>query len=64
MQQILMGLFRIMPLLFGVGFLAPLLAQILERMNWPAPFGLSPIVFGLLVGGLWGAFATIKGRWL
>lgn len=64
MQQILTGLFRVMPLLFGLGFLAPLLAQIIERSGWTPPNGLSPLVLGLLVGGLWGGFATVKGRWL
>jgi hypothetical protein len=64
MQAVLMGLFRVMPLLFGVGFLAPLLAQIIQRLDWVLPLGLSPIGLGLVVGGLWGAFATVKGRWL
>lgn len=64
MQQILTGLFRVMPLLFGLGFLAPLLAQIIERLGWTPPNGLSPLVLGLVVGGLWGGFATLKGRWI
>jgi ABC-type dipeptide/oligopeptide/nickel transport system permease component len=64
MQQILTGLFRVMPLLFGLGFLAPLLAQIIERFGWTLPNGLSPLVLGLMVGGLWGSFATLKGRWI
>jgi hypothetical protein len=64
MQQILMGVFRIMPLLFGLGFLAPLLTQIIERAGWASPAGLSPLVLGLAVGGAWGGFATLRGRWL
>ncbi len=64
MQQILTGLFRVMPLLFGLGFLAPLLAQIIERFGWILPNGLSPLALGLAVGGLWGSFATLKGRWI
>ena len=64
MQQILTGLFRVMPLLFGLGFLAPLLAQIIERFGWGLPNGLTPLVLGLVVGGLWGSFATLTGRWI
>lgn len=64
MRQLLMGLFRVLPLLFGLGFLAPLMAQVIERTGWIPPAGISPLVLGLVVGGLWGGFATIKGRWL
>lgn len=64
MQRILMGVFRIMPLLFGLGFLAPLLTQIIARAGWVPPAGLSPLVLGLAVGGAWGGFATLRGRWL
>ena len=64
MQQILMGLFRVMPLLFGLGFLAPLLTQTLIRTGWILPGGISPLLLGLTVGGLWGGYATVRGRWL
>lgn len=63
MQQILMCVFRVMPLLFGLGFLAPLLAQIIVRLGWTPPLGLSPVIIGLTVGGLWGGLATVRGRW-
>lgn len=28
-----------MPLIFGLGFVAPLIAQIIERAGWALPFG-------------------------
>ena len=32
---------------------------ILKSIVW-----LLPLIFGLLVGGVWGAFATLQGRWI
>ena len=56
--------FALGPLIFGLAFLAPLLAQSLEALQLPAPLGLSPLVFGLIVGGTLGAVANLRGRWL
>jgi hypothetical protein len=53
-----------MPLLFGIGFIAPLIAQTMAFWGVPAPFGLSRVVFGLLIGTPWGLYATLRGRWL
>lgn len=57
-------LFEIMPFLFGLGFIAPLIAQIMVAAGVEAPFGLSRIAFGLAIGGAWGLVANIRGRWL
>jgi len=57
-------LFAVMPLLFGIGFIAPLTAQILIAVGADAPLGLSPIAIGLAFGGAWGLYAQIKGRWI
>jgi hypothetical protein len=53
-----------MPFLFGIGFIAPLTAQTMNYWNISAPFGMTPIVFGLIFGGAWGLYANIKGRWI
>jgi hypothetical protein len=53
-----------MPFLFGIGFIAPLMAQLMNAWGIAAPLGLSPIAFGLIFGGLWGLYANIRGRWL
>lgn len=52
------------PMLFSVGFLAPLIAQSLEAASLPVPFGLAPIAFGLLVAVPMGVVAAIRGRWV
>lgn len=52
------------PVLFGVAFLAPLIAQSLEALSWPTPFGLEPIHFGLAMGLSLGTVAAFRGRWV
>jgi len=52
------------PLLFGIAFLAPLVAQVLEANQLPAPFGLSTIQFGLAVGVGGGLVAKLRGTWI
>ncbi|WP_423142889.1 hypothetical protein ACOYW6_05945 [Parablastomonas sp. CN1-191] len=64
MQGAVRLLFQWMPFLFGIGFIAPLVAQTLAYWGWPAPWGMSRIAFGLLVGAPWGLYATLRGRWL
>ena len=53
-----------MPLLFGIGFIAPLIAQTMAYWETAAPFGMSRIAFGLLIGAPWGLYAVIRGRWI
>ena len=64
MRKILGSVFAVMPLLFGIGFLAPLVAQVLDRTGLSATGWPPSILIGLLVGGVWGSYATWKGRWL
>ena len=52
------------PILFGGAFLAPLIAQSLEAVSWPAPLGLAPITFGLVAGLSLGVVAALRGRWV
>ncbi|MBD59886.1 MAG: hypothetical protein CL808_07190 [Citromicrobium sp.] len=64
MQVAVQKLFAIMPFLFGIGFIAPLIAQIMAAAGWDAPLGMERIVFGLLIGAAWGLYATVRGRWI
>lgn len=64
MEVALKKLFEVMPLVFGIGFIAPLIAQTTAYWQIEAPFGLSHIVFGLLIGPPWGLYAMLRGRWL
>jgi hypothetical protein len=64
MQQAVKAIFFIMPFLFGIGFIAPVTAELVTLAGASAPMGLAPIELGLLLGGGWGLYATIKGSWL
>ena len=64
MQQALKGIFFVMPFLFGIGFIAPVTAELMGVLDVGAPLGLSRIAFGLAFGGLWGFYATAKGSWV
>ena len=64
MIQVLKTVFYLGPLLFGLGFLAPLTAQIISRTGWTPPFDLTPLIAGLIVGGGLGLLAQIRGRWI
>jgi hypothetical protein len=57
-------LVRMGPILFGVGFLAPLIAQSVDALGWQAPFGLPSIAFGLVVGTMLGLLARYRGSWV
>lgn len=64
METALKKLFYVMPFLFGIGFIAPLIAQTMAYWDIAAPFGMERIVFGLLIGAPWGLYAVLRGRWL
>ena len=52
------------PVLFGVGFLAPLVAQTMEALGVAGPAGLPPIALGLAVGVVGGLVAKRRGSWV
>jgi hypothetical protein len=64
MKTALMGLFKIMPLIFGLGFVAPLISECLSAMAWSRDLGLPNLAIGLAIGGIWGAIAIKTGRWV
>ena len=64
MQASLRQLLHWMPFIFGIGFIAPLIAQSMAVWDVAAPFGMSRIVFGLAVGAPWGLYAVLRGRWI
>lgn len=63
-MQLVGVLFRLGPLWFGIGFLAPVLAALVTAWEVTLPLGLSPIAGGLLAGVTLGLVATIRGTWL
>ncbi|MEO1044380.1 MAG: hypothetical protein AAFX04_02950 [Pseudomonadota bacterium] len=64
MQSVAHFIAKILPLLFAFGFLVPLIMQMMLALEITPPFGLTALVFALIVGGGWGLFAQIKGRWI
>lgn len=52
------------PVLFGIGFLAPLIAQSLDAASISAPMGLSSIQLGLVIGATTGLVAKFRGTWV
>ena len=52
------------PVLFGIGFLAPVIAALLGVIGVERPFGLSPILFGLIIGAMLGFIARQRRTWL
>lgn len=64
MFAILGLIFRFGPLLFGLGFISPLTAQVIERAGWSLPYGVTPLMAGLGIGGVLGLAAQLRGRWI
>jgi len=52
------------PLLFGIGFVAPVIAQTLDATAVASPYGLTSIQTGLVAGILLGSIAKLRGRWI
>jgi hypothetical protein len=64
LMQLIALLFRFGPLLFGVGFMAPVIAAALSGFGIHSLFGFAPIHVGLIVGGILGAVASVRKSWL
>jgi hypothetical protein len=64
MQGVLRQVFQWMPLLFGIGFIAPLIAQTMAYWEIAEPLGISRIALGLAIGAPWGLYAVLRGRWI
>ncbi|WP_186402185.1 hypothetical protein [Sphingopyxis sp. P1IMeth2] len=57
-------LFSLGPILFGIGFLAPVIASVMGAAGLDAPVGLSAIQFGLITGIILGVIARQRKTWL
>lgn len=64
MEKAIGLLLKLLPLIFAFGFLVPVIMQGTKALEWTPPFGLSALGFALIIGGSWGLFAQVKGRWL
>ena len=52
------------PLLFGLGFIAPVMAELLSRAGVQSVLGAPVIVIGLVIGGVSGFWASRRRSWL
>ena len=57
-------IFKFGPLVFGFGFMAPLFAELIVRAGVSLPFGLTPLLAGLILGGGFGLIAQMRGSWI
>ena len=63
-KRLLRRIFRLGPMLFGLGFLTPLAAQLLIAGNVSLPFGMTPLIAGFLIAMALAVPAQIRGRWI
>lgn len=63
-MSLVKALFFFGPFFFGIAFLAPLVAQVMLKLELNAPLGVSPLQFGLIIGTLLGLIATFRGKWI
>jgi ABC-type dipeptide/oligopeptide/nickel transport system permease component len=63
-EKTLKAVVWLLPLIFAFAFMVPVIDQGMQALGWSAPFGLSTLTFALIIGGAWGLFAQIKGRWV
>lgn len=64
MQAVITFLMKLGPLLFGIGFIAPVLATFADDLGIVMPMGLTSLQAGLIVGSVTGAIATWRRSWL
>ncbi len=63
-EYLVRNILHFMPIIFGFAFFGPLFAQIMDRLGWVSPLGLTTITLGLIIGGVWGIFAQARGSWI
>lgn len=64
MKKLIESIFKYGAFIFGLGFMAPLITQIIVRSGLALPMGLSPLLIGLVLGGGLGLLAQIRGSWI
>ena len=57
-------IFNFGALVFAFGFIAPLTMQIITRAGIDLPFGLTPLMAGLILAAIWGGITQYRGRWI
>lgn len=57
-------IFNFGALVFAFGFITPLTMQVIIRAGIDLPFGLTPLMAGLILAAVWGGVAQYRGRWI
>lgn len=73
-MNVVRQLFAFGPILFGIGFIAPLVHEILIRLNWDMlilshsgltfTVAIPTLLIGLVIGAGWGIFAFFRKSWI
>ncbi len=63
-MRLIAAAFSLGPILFGIGFLAPLMLASLEALGVSVPFGLNPLYVCLSLGAALGVVARQRKTWL
>lgn len=64
MKRIVETLFKLLPLIFALGFLTPVFNQALISLHFQPPLSLSTLAFSMMVALSWGLIACVKRRWM
>jgi|TARA_R100000501_G_C2511608_1_gene42924 hypothetical protein len=62
--RVLRRIYRFGPLIFAVGFLTPLAAQLIKASGATLPFGLTPLMTGFILAFALAIPAQLRGRWI
>jgi hypothetical protein len=57
-------IFKFGPLVFGIGFLVPLVHELIVRVDVALPYGLSAWALAFAIGGGLGLMAQVRGSWI
>lgn len=64
LKKLIELIFKYGAFIFGLGFMAPLIAQVIVRLGLELPMGLNPLLLGLVLGGGLGLIAQVRGSWI
>ncbi|MDY7096695.1 MAG: hypothetical protein SXU28_01010 [Pseudomonadota bacterium] len=64
MERVLKTVVACLPLIFAFAFLVPLIDQGMQAVGVHSVLSLSTITLAFVLGGSWGLFAQITGRWI
>lgn len=63
-KMVLRRLYKLGPMIFGLGFLTPLAAQILQSSDVSLPLGMPLLLAGFLIAMTFAIPAQFRGRWV